>query len=633
MSRLGLLLLPTTLVGLSIALARTGHVRRALLQATILTGLLVVLITEGLSAANALSRGPVLTCWSVAALLAAGSAAVSWRGRTHRWTARAVADRLRPLSRAELSVALAVALLLAAELLVAMVSMPNNWDSMTYHLARVGHWIQNRNVAFYPTANDRQLYSAPFAEYAITNVQLLSLSVKASNLVQWTAHLLAVVAATDIARQLGARRMGQLLAASLCASLPMAVLQSTSTQNDLVLGAWVLIASAQVLQDIDAPSSFGKLLAASAVGLAILTKGTAYVVLAPIVTLWLADKVRRRSPRELGITCAVTLVASVAINAAFIARNEAQWHRPLGPPSATSMLANASPVTAVVPNLLRSAATQLTTPMSSFNRLEERFVEHVAQATGSSTDDRASTYGNTKFTLRWLIDEDFQPDPLHTALALIAVALLIAYRRRVRRLLIAYTGAWLIGCVAFCAYLRWQPWISRLELPLLLLAMPTVAVAFSRGHRSLLTPALSAILVIAGCAILVRNDTRPMMSGGSSVFTRSTASTMFAKRKNLRLPYQRAVDDIERRQVRGLGLAEGGDDWEYPLWVMLGSPGPTPMIIDASSQDADTFHAAPPRFDAVFCTRRYLCSAWAGKAWSVVDYGEGVTVAYQPRHK
>ncbi len=33
------------------------------------------------------------------------------------------------------------------------------YDSMTYHLARIGHWIDNGSVDYYVTNIDRQLYS------------------------------------------------------------------------------------------------------------------------------------------------------------------------------------------------------------------------------------------------------------------------------------------------------------------------------------------------------------------------------------------------------------------------------------------------------------------------------------------
>ena len=37
-------------------------------------------------------------------------------------------------------------------LFLALLYPPNNYDSMTYHMARVAHWIQNQSIGHYPTS-------------------------------------------------------------------------------------------------------------------------------------------------------------------------------------------------------------------------------------------------------------------------------------------------------------------------------------------------------------------------------------------------------------------------------------------------------------------------------------------------
>lgn len=47
-------------------------------------------------------------------------------------------------------------------LFLALVTTPNNWDSMTYHLPRIVHWAQNRSVGHYATNSIRQISSPSF---------------------------------------------------------------------------------------------------------------------------------------------------------------------------------------------------------------------------------------------------------------------------------------------------------------------------------------------------------------------------------------------------------------------------------------------------------------------------------------
>jgi len=75
--------------------------------------------------------------------------------------------------------------LLGLSLLVALIAPPNNWDSMTYHMARVMYWMQHQSVAHYPTHNPRQLDSPPWSSFAIMHLQLLSGGDRFANLVQW----------------------------------------------------------------------------------------------------------------------------------------------------------------------------------------------------------------------------------------------------------------------------------------------------------------------------------------------------------------------------------------------------------------------------------------------------------------
>ena len=67
---------------------------------------------------------------------------------------------------------------------------------MAYHLPRIEHWLQNKNIYPYPTNIVRQILSPPLSEYIIANFQILSNSDSFSNLVQFLSFILILSTAT-----------------------------------------------------------------------------------------------------------------------------------------------------------------------------------------------------------------------------------------------------------------------------------------------------------------------------------------------------------------------------------------------------------------------------------------------------
>ncbi len=125
-----------------------------------------------------------------------------------------------------------ITFILLITFITAIAAHPNNWDSMTYHIARVMHWMQNKNVNHYPTNIGRQISQPPFAEYVILHLRLFNDNDRLANLVQWIFMCGSIICVSLIARESGGNKTTQLLSAFFAATLPMGILQSTSTQND-----------------------------------------------------------------------------------------------------------------------------------------------------------------------------------------------------------------------------------------------------------------------------------------------------------------------------------------------------------------------------------------------------------------
>jgi len=125
--------------------------------------------------------------------------------------------------------------------LIALYYPPNNYDSLTYHLTRIEHWVQNGNVDFYPTNSSRQLFMTPLTEYVLLHWRLLTGNDIFANLLQFVSMIFCALLSILIVGEWGGNKLAKLLAFILTITVPMGILQSTSTQTDYVTGFFVLV--------------------------------------------------------------------------------------------------------------------------------------------------------------------------------------------------------------------------------------------------------------------------------------------------------------------------------------------------------------------------------------------------------
>jgi hypothetical protein len=208
--------------------------RESILAAAVIWGLLLTIITEALSAFEALSYSTVLAAW----LLSGAALAVLYLW--YFMDKGLVPVSVGPVASAPLLLVLPIGFIVSLTGLIAFVAPPNNWDSMTYHLGRVVHWVQNHSVQHYPTNIQRQLFMPPWAEFAVTHFYVLNGGDRLSNGVQWFCMLGSLTGVSLIAKQLGGSKESQLLAALIAACVPMGILQASSTQTDYVLTLWLV---------------------------------------------------------------------------------------------------------------------------------------------------------------------------------------------------------------------------------------------------------------------------------------------------------------------------------------------------------------------------------------------------------
>jgi hypothetical protein len=337
----------------------------------------------------------------------------------------------------------------------------------------------------------------------------------------------------------------------------------------------------------------------ASLGLAILTKGTAYVYATPFVLVAVVLAARQH-PRGLGKLAVAIAGIALSLNAGSYARNLAVFAHPLAAQSEFHRFPNdvLSPST-LLSNASRNLALEFNTPSNRVNVFVQQGVKGLHSVVRLDVNDPRTTWPGTAFDLstkaRLFAHEDNAGNPIHVLLLTAAIALALALRSIRTAVLLAYAVALLAAFFLFSAYFKWQPWNTRVLLPLLLLAAALTGVVLARSAPRQVTNGLALLLLLASLPWVLNNWSRPLV-GPQSVLSVPRAHQYFINHPDLEVPYVAAAEFVRSTGCSNLGLFAKEDDWEYPMWVVL-DRGSQPMRVEHVRVDNDSAQLAEtPRF-------------------------------------
>ncbi len=648
-----ILLLPATFAALWWAAALEDGWRDRFLRAAVAFGLTIVLATELLSAFGLLRRGPMIGAWSVALLAAL---ARGWRARRPApWRGmKPPADALVLLT---LAGCLAIVIVTGV---TAAFSPPNSTDAMAYHLPRVVYWAEQGSLRFFPTPYLTQIMLQPMAEYWMLDGYLLSGGDWFVNFGQWFAALASMIGVSAVARLLGARPRGQAIATVFSATLPAGILGASGAKNDYVMAMWAVAAVYFALRwrekiggltgESASPTATEKTTAAIqagpcpaapidnrcagyqpapqlfhidalflgvAVGLALLTKATTYLFLPWPIAALLLPAVWRARWRAAPLAIAA-LVCALAVNLPYYWRNWEFSGSVLGFDSAQGnglfrWRNETFGWKQTVSNMLRHASEQLGARSNRWNQGVYNLVLAAHRDLGIDVNDPATT-------TRWSVFEPPRnanhevnaPNRWHLLLLAMVACVLAwrAFRGRDRRRAV-YALSLLCGFVAFCAYLKWAPFVARYQLPLFVLGAPLAAMVEEFGWRWLrpLCIQLAVCLFLLSGARLpaIENWVRPLR-GPRSVLRVPRDDQYFADMThwNNRASYFAAASALERSGCSTIGIDIDNLQLEYPLQALVREARPDVQFVhtgvgNVSRRYAPSVAAAPCAIACLDC--------------------------------
>lgn len=602
----------------------TGWEHGILIAAAYWAALAVVLV-EVLGAAHALTPAALALGWAAIDL---GLAALVVRAlrRDGAWP---ISWQLPRPTRSEAVFASLLSIYLAILLVVALASPPNNVDSFQYHMARVAHWIQNQSLAHYATQYEFQLYNPPGAEILILTLQLLFGSDRLVNVVQWLAFIGALTAVSGLTRSLGAGKAARQAGIACAAVIPMAILQATSTQNDLVAAFWLLAFAGFVILGQQRTFSASEWVATGlTLGLGILTKSTLYVYALPFLVLLAAGGWKKNGRRQLrGLVVVFGLAA--LLNLPVWWRNQVTSGTPIGPPDLVAVhgaaVGGSERLLQAPLRGLRMVLINFATPSNTVNGRLVGAVRELYARLRLEPEEPILIFG-------WN-HEDLAGAPLHLLATGLAAAIVLAHWRQ-KRLAAAYAACVIAGYLLL-------PWVLasisrpvniRHQLPFLMAGAPLVAVVLDRWVSPRRLRVMSSLILLLGLPWLLFNNTRPLVglrpqaSGPlelpcvgvnllgyectriGSVLTMPEGDILFANVRDLQQDVLTITAELEQTSCTQVGLRLDSHDPEYVFWHLLDAP--------LSRYRLETIYTVPrlaPLIDRAFSPCAIICAICADR--------------------
>ena len=466
--------------------------------------------------------------------------------------------------------------MLLTTLFIALISPPNNWDSMTYHMSRVEYWIQNKAIFFFKTNNPRQNVLAPFSEFLILNFQLLSGSDIFANLVQWISLIIGLATVSLICKEVGLGKRLQLISAVFMCSLPTVLLQASSTKNDIVASTFILLFYYYQIILVKRYSISSVYLSGLSLGLGILTKGTCYIPLFAIgithFTYLISFKIW--DIKKIIFRYGIIFSIGFLINLPHYLRNILKYDDMLGLNTLPSLTNELFSFGVMFSNLIRHVAYQLGTNIKIINWYIYRIVKILL---GNNINDPKTSFLDRDFRPPFFsLGEDTAGNLIHTLVFIIIFFIGLTFIRKIKRIQLKTLFITLISIFLYCFLLKWQPWTGKI-IPLFIITIPFLMIALNYilDIKELkITFYIILVIMLTGTfPYLFYNESRPLLAyNNKSILFQERIEGYFNNRPELYEQYKKIINGFDKTEVSkkdSIAFHLGGDSWDYPFLVML----------------------------------------------------------------
>lgn len=477
----------------------------------------------------------------------------------------------------------------AVALLLAVVTIPYNWDSMTYHLARLNYWKQYQSVAHYSTNIIRQITSPVLSEFVNLNIYVL---MKGNDiflqLLQCVSFLTNTAILYGIAAKLGCRKRLCFLAGFLFMTMPIAFGEALTTQVDHFAALWTFAVVYILLDyvDINKKFEFNKktvldtIFMSASIAFAYLAKPSVMFAIL-LFAIWLLIVCIQR--KESVSVILKLLICSVCIMGIILApevgRNLYTFHAISDPIAGARQLIGRKNPRYVFINFLKNFIWNFpniywkdcTEQLTNFAYKMAEILKVEINAPSISEDGKifamrvAQDYGH---------DTAINPIIIFTLICSLMLQLFNRKEQKDNKITRSYLAVSIASFLLFCAVLRWEPYVTRYMIAYLGLLCPAAAIMIQdfgeKIERKKFYYALIGIIFFTSAVEMASMVEYHVEKAEYDKADDSRISGYFYWQPGSMYSAHLEMQSIVKEQgYKNIGLITLEDSYDYPVFEML----------------------------------------------------------------
>ena len=465
----------------------------------------------------------------------------------------------------------AVALIL--KLIEGIFIAQNNWDSMSYHLPRYLHWIQNGSLDFYITPEQRQNISPVLPDYLLSTMYILFDNDFFIFAIAWISVIIASYYVYKIIYLLTSNRNTAILGFLASLFLPSQLAFMSSSQTDPISTALIIIL---LYYTILMKSRESKSLVVLMILMAplFLTAKTTGLILSLPIYIFVTFKYYRYITKYF-LQFSTILIFALLPGLPYLLRIKNS--RVL---TEAGVFASEISPQGVFANTLRILINNLQTPIIGVNSYLEAAYYWSTQIVGINPNPIGyGNYGN--FYLSNSLHADFVGNPIHLVYLCIAIMSLRKNKTYRTLSLLILSQLVLLG-----ATIGWQPWINRFTSTIVVVGSILIGIWIAERGKFLRISLITLMLTYSSFWIFY-NPTRSLLDPKPLIFVAkelgfkatdlekvrqdlvlSRNQQYFSVKPELESPYIFAAEKINEIRPKEIFIKINGNDFEYPIWAL-----------------------------------------------------------------